>query len=286
MYNKYFIINTYYKMSFTNYMISPSPSLTSPSPSVNHVPSPVSTVAPPPVVKKSSNVAFYIGFIAILFIAFTTYVYNNKDDFDDNYNMYFYIPLSGAILFIVLTIIFASMPLPNPPTNISVANGDRRVTISFTEVPGCTYSVISSASTNNITTGVSSPIVVTGLTNGQSYIFIITSSNFFGTSASSAPTTPITPIPIPPVPTSVTALSRNASSIVSFTSVGSNATSYVVKSTPGNITATGTTSPITVTGLTNGTSYTFKVRGVNAAGSSAESAASNAVVPDVYVDDE
>jgi hypothetical protein len=238
------------------------------------------------VVKKSSNVAFYIGFIAILFIAFTTYVYNNKDDFDDNYNMYFYIPLSGAILFIVLTIIFASMPLPNPPTNISVANGDRRVTISFTEVPGCTYSVISSASTNNITTGVSSPIVVTGLTNGQSYIFIITSSNFFGTSASSAPTTPITPIPIPPVPTSVTALSRNASSIVSFTSVGSNATSYVVKSTPGNITATGTTSPITVTGLTNGTSYTFKVRGVNAAGSSAESAASNAVVPDVYVDDE
>ena len=43
-------------------------------------------------------------------------------------------------------------------------------------------------------------------------------------------------------------------------------TGYVVTRSPGGVTTSGTASPITVPGLTNGTTYTFTVRAVNAAG--------------------
>ena len=54
---------------------------------------------------------------------------------------------------------------------------------------------------------------------------------------------------------------------------------FTATSTPGSFTANGTTSPITVSGLTDGTSYTFKVKAGNATGYSTagESAASNSV---------
>jgi len=43
-------------------------------------------------------------------------------------------------------------------------------------------------------------------------------------------------------------------------------TSYTVTSNPGGITASGTTSPITMTGIDNNTTYTFTVTANNAAG--------------------
>jgi hypothetical protein len=66
---------------------------------------------------------------------------------------------------------------------------------------------------------------------------------------------------------------------------GSPVTSYRVTATDatdsarGGQTNSGSTSPIVVTGLTNGDSYTFKVSATNAVGTSALSASSNAVVP-------
>ena len=47
----------------------------------------------------------------------------------------------------------------------------------------------------------------------------------------------------------------------------------------GGQTGTGTASPITVTGLTNGDSYTFTVKATNAIGTGPASAPSNAVTP-------
>jgi uncharacterized protein (TIGR02145 family) len=60
---------------------------------------------------------------------------------------------------------------------------------------------------------------------------------------------------------------------------GSAITGYTVTSSPGSRTATGPSSPLTVTGLTNGTAYTFTVVATNAVGNSVPSAASTAVTP-------
>jgi len=88
---------------------------------------------------------------------------------------------------------------------------------------------------------------------------------------------------LPGAPTIGTAIAGDARATVSFTAPASNGeaaiTSYTVTSDPGGITATGTASPITITGLTNGTSYTFTVTAANGLGTGPASAASNAVVP-------
>jgi hypothetical protein len=90
----------------------------------------------------------------------------------------------------------------------------------------------------------------------------------------------------PGAPTSVTATGGNAQAMVSFTAPANNGgsaiTGYTVKSIPAGGTDSNAGSNAlthTITGLTNGTSYTFTVHAINAIGNSAESAASNAVTP-------
>ena len=84
----------------------------------------------------------------------------------------------------------------------------------------------------------------------------------------------------PPLMPAPTATAGTESATVAFTAI-SGITTYRAISTPGSITATSATSPITVTGLTGGTSYTFQIRGENTAGNGAYSAASNSVTPTV-----
>jgi hypothetical protein len=87
----------------------------------------------------------------------------------------------------------------------------------------------------------------------------------------------------PGAPSGVTATAGNGTATVSFTAPastgGSPITSYTVTSSPGGLTATGSSSPITISGLTNGTSYTFTVTATNAIGPGPASVASNAVTP-------
>lgn len=54
---------------------------------------------------------------------------------------------------------------------------------------------------------------------------------------------------------------------------------YTALSTPGSLTGTGSSSPVTVSGLTTGTAYTFQVKAGNSLGDSAYSSASNSVTP-------
>lgn len=88
---------------------------------------------------------------------------------------------------------------------------------------------------------------------------------------------------IPKAPTIGTATAGGASASVTFTAptdTGSGPiTSFTVTSNPGGVTATGSSSPITVTGLTVGTAYTFTVTATNGAGTSNSSAASNSATP-------
>jgi len=88
---------------------------------------------------------------------------------------------------------------------------------------------------------------------------------------------------VPSAPTNVTAIAGDGQATISFTvpssDGGSPITGYKVIVTPSGMVLTGTSSPITVTGLTNGTAYTFTVIAMNAAGDGVESAASNTVIP-------
>jgi len=59
---------------------------------------------------------------------------------------------------------------------------------------------------------------------------------------------------------------------------GANITSYIAHSNIGNFVSTATTSPIIITGLQNGVSYSFTVAAVNSAGTSEYSTSSNTVL--------
>lgn len=86
---------------------------------------------------------------------------------------------------------------------------------------------------------------------------------------------------VPGAPTVGVATAGNALASVTFmapaSTGGAAITGYTVTASPGGLTSTGASSPITVTGLTYGTDYTFKVKATNVAGTGSESAASNTV---------
>jgi uncharacterized protein (TIGR02145 family) len=87
----------------------------------------------------------------------------------------------------------------------------------------------------------------------------------------------------PGSPTGVSAIAGNGQVTVSFTAPtntgGTPITGYTVTSSPSGGTATGTNLSLTVTGLTNGTSYTFTVVATNSVGNSAASLSSTPVTP-------
>ena len=87
---------------------------------------------------------------------------------------------------------------------------------------------------------------------------------------------------IPGAPTIGTATAGYASASVTFTAptdpgVPATITGYIVTSSPGGFTGTGSASPITVSGLANGTAYTFTVQAINSSGTGPASAASNSI---------
>jgi Putative phage tail protein/Concanavalin A-like lectin/glucanases superfamily/Fibronectin type III domain len=88
---------------------------------------------------------------------------------------------------------------------------------------------------------------------------------------------------VPGAPTIGTATAGNAQASVAFTppasTGGSPITSYTATSSPGGITGSGSSSPVVVTGLTNGVAYTFTVTATNAVGTGPASGASNSVTP-------
>lgn len=114
-----------------------------------------------------------------------------------------------------------------------------------------------------------SPITSISLISGSenfSQYSTFTLYGVFNADVSSAPATP----------TIGTATASGLGANVTFTGVN-NAASYVMTSSPGSITATGTTSPIYVSGLADNTNYTFTVKSQNPFGLSSVSASSNSI---------
>ncbi len=178
---------------------------------------------------------------------------------------------------------------PGAPVLLSAVAGDGQVSITWNTTPGAiAYKIYKSTTPGSYSGAIASvgsdagSYTATGLINGTTYYFVVRATNPGGDSPNSNEVS-ATPIKVPGAPTEVSATAGNGEAMVTFTAPtdngGSPITGYIVTSQPGNITATGTGTTITVTGLTNGTAYTFSVKAVNDAGYSAASAPSNSVTP-------
>jgi uncharacterized protein (TIGR02145 family) len=205
--------------------------------------------------------------------------------------------ISGVILVVLSIFLIHSCKkdkpttVPGAPTGVTASEGNAQASVTFTVPVSDGGSVITGYTvTSNpggfTGTGSASPIIVTGLTNGTAYTFTVKATNAIGTSVASSASnsvTPVAPSIVPGAPTIGTVSAGNAQATVIFTAPvsdgGSAITGYTVTSVPGGLTGTGTASPITVTGLTNGTSYTFTVTATNAIGTGVASSASNSVTP-------
>ena len=126
---------------------------------------------------------------------------------------------------------------------------------------------------------------VAGLTSGDTYTFTVTATNGVGTSPVSGASNAVTPMTLPGAPTGVSAVSGNASATVSWTAPSSDGGSAIIRyvviaSGSGGqaCTMVGATS-CTVTGLQDGTAYTFTVTAANIFGTGPASRTSNQVTP-------
>ena len=179
---------------------------------------------------------------------------------------------------------------PDAPTNVRAVAGDGEATVSWNAPasdggsPIIEYTVVSDpGGLTAVVDGSTLSATVTGLTNGTAYTFTVTATNAAGTSDPAAPSAAVTPVGVPNPPTGVIAVAGDAEATVTWSAPasdgGSPITEYTVVSDPGGVTAVvdGATLTSTVTGLTNGIAYTFRVTATNAAGTSNPSAPSSAV---------
>jgi Domain of unknown function (DUF4082)/Fibronectin type III domain len=200
-----------------------------------------------------------------------------------------------------------AIPLPGQVTNVSAAeNGATSARVSWSTPssggPVASYKVTpyvgTTAQTPKIVSGSppATSVTVTGLTTGTTYTFKVEAVNANGSGPASAASNAVAPQApvVPTAPTGVLARPASASALVSWTPSSSDGDSAITSQTitpyigstaqtPRQVSASATSA--TMTGLTNGTSYTFKVTSTNGVGTSPASAASNAATPQATIFD-
>jgi len=189
--------------------------------------------------------------------------------------------------------------LPGQPTGVNAAAGNGQVGLSWTAPTSTGGASITGYSVTPYSGGIAQTSVptmsagpsftVSSLSNGTTYTFTVAAINSVGTGPASAPSNPVIPnASVPGQPTGLGASAGNAQVSITWTTPSTNGgaaiTSYsltpYVGSTSQTAIQTGSASPsVTVTGLVNGTTYTFTVAATNSAGTGPASAISNPVTP-------
>jgi fibronectin type 3 domain-containing protein len=170
--------------------------------------------------------------------------------------------------------------VPAAPTGLAATAGNAQVALTWTASSGATsYNVYRGTtaggeSTTAIATGITTASYSdTSVTNGTAYYYKVTAINSSGASGYSNEAS-ATPLAVPTAPTGLVATAGNTQVGLVWTA-SSGATSYNVyrgTTAGGESTtaiATGVTSAsYTNTGLTNGTTYYYKITAVNSSGAS------------------
>ena len=189
--------------------------------------------------------------------------------------------------------------VPGPPTNVAAASDSASADVTWTApaskggsaIIGYTATAYTSAAgTTRAGTACTTTTLacsVTGLTNGTTYYIGVVATNAQGSSIVSNPLQAVTPIARPAAPTLTGISSGDSYLSVSFTAGspgGDPITSYQYSFDGGTTwsTASGTSSPLIISGLVDGTSYTVSLRAVSAAGPGAISTNTETGTPATY----
>ena len=175
--------------------------------------------------------------------------------------------------------VVATPGAPTTPTNIIVTPGDGQVSIAFTNISGGNFyrCIITPPSGLVFVRDFYqlSPVVVLGLTNGVSYSFQLQASNGFGAGwpSESIVATPVSSLPLD-APTNIIVTPGDGQLSVAFTAPfqGAPFQDYQYSTDRDTwISARTTTSPFTISGLSNGSPYNFQLRavGIHGAGTPA-----------------
>jgi Fibronectin type III domain len=179
---------------------------------------------------------------------------------------------------------------PAAPTSVTAVPGDESATVSWAPGggphPATAYHVAyPGGRTIDIPAGQLS-VAVGGLSNGDSYAFEVWASNDQGESEHVTSNEVVPNDEVPGAPGDVRAVDDNASATVTWSEAdgrGNDIVSYVVTPSPAArppVRVDGNQTEATVTGLANGTTYTFTVTAINDLDTQSDpSAASNPVTP-------